>query len=57
MSVPYLEIVSDDAHALMTLCERVHDLSFGLPDADLGQARVATQAARAAHPSVASTSK
>ena len=40
----YLEIVSDDADRLTELYERVHGLSFGAPDPDLGQARIATQA-------------
>jgi predicted enzyme related to lactoylglutathione lyase len=43
MPVHYLEIVSSDADASVTLFQGVHDLSFGPPDADLGQARVATQ--------------
>lgn len=44
MTVHYLEIVSDEAEALTGVYERVHGLSFGPPDADLGQARVATRA-------------
>ena len=40
--VQYLEIVSDDVDALTALYERMHGLAFGPPDADLGQARVAT---------------
>ncbi len=44
MAAHYLEIVSDDADALTGLYERMHGLSFGLPDPDLGQARVATRA-------------
>jgi hypothetical protein len=44
MAVHYLEIVSKDVDALTGLYARMHDLSFGLPDPDLGQARVATQA-------------
>lgn len=44
MTVHYLEIVSNDADALTGLYERMHGLSFGPPDADLGQARVATRA-------------
>jgi uncharacterized protein len=40
----YLEIVCDDVDAVIALYERVHGLSFGPPDADLGQARVATRA-------------
>lgn len=38
----YLEIVSDDVDALTGLYQRIHGLSFGPPDPDLGQARVAT---------------
>ncbi len=44
MAVHYLEIVSDDADVLTGLYERIYDLSFGPPDPDLGQARVAVQA-------------
>lgn len=44
MSVHYIEIVSHDVEALIGLYERVHGLSFGPADADLGQARVATRA-------------
>lgn len=44
MAVHYLEIVSTDVDALTGLYERMHGLSFGSPDADLGQARVATRA-------------
>ena len=44
MAVRYLEIVSNDVDALIGLYQRIHGLSFGPPDADLGQARVATQA-------------
>ena len=40
----YLEIVSADVDALTTLYQHLHDLSFGPPDPDLGQARVATRA-------------
>lgn len=43
-AVHYLEIVSDDLDALTGFYERVHGLSFGLPDADMGQARVAKRA-------------
>ena len=43
MGVHYLEIVSNDVDALTGLYERMYGLSFGLPDADLGQARVATR--------------
>ena len=44
MGVHYLEIVSNDVDALCALYESVHGLSFGQPDPDLGQARVATWA-------------
>src|SRR5687768_16108429 len=44
MSVHYLEIVSNDVDTQTGLYQRIHGLSFGPPDADLGQARVATQA-------------
>jgi predicted enzyme related to lactoylglutathione lyase len=44
MAVHYLEIVSNDVDVLAGLYERMHGLSFGPPDPDLGQARVATQA-------------
>ena len=44
MAVHYLEIVSDDVDTLIVLYQRMHDLSFGPPDPDLGQARVATHA-------------
>jgi predicted enzyme related to lactoylglutathione lyase len=44
MAVQYLEIVSNDVDTLTALYERIHGLSFGPPDADLGQARVATRA-------------
>jgi predicted enzyme related to lactoylglutathione lyase len=44
MAVHYLEIVSDDVDTLTALYQRMHGLSFGPPDADLGQARVATRA-------------
>ena len=44
MSVHYLEIVSDDVDTLTALYQRIHGLSFGPPDHDLGQARVATRA-------------
>jgi predicted enzyme related to lactoylglutathione lyase len=42
--VHYLEIVSNDVDALVGLHQRIHGLSFGPADADLGQARVATRA-------------
>jgi hypothetical protein len=44
MAVHYLEIVSNDVDSLTGLYQRVHGLSFGPPDPDLGQARVATRA-------------
>lgn len=44
VTVHYVEIVSPDADALVGMYERVHGLSFGAPDPDLGQARVATRA-------------
>jgi len=44
MGVHYVEIVSNDVDTLMGLYQRMHGLSFGPPDPDLGQARVATQA-------------
>jgi predicted enzyme related to lactoylglutathione lyase len=44
MVVHYLEIVSNDVDSLTGLYERIHGLSFGPPDPDLGQARVATGA-------------
>ena len=43
MSVHYLEIVSNDADTLAQLYQRMHGLSFGPPDPDLGQARVAAR--------------
>lgn len=44
MPVHYLEIVSNDVDGLTELYERMHGLSFGPADPDLGQARVAIQA-------------
>ncbi len=44
MAIHYLEIVSDDVDAVTGLYQRMHGLSFGPPEPDLGQARVATQA-------------
>jgi predicted enzyme related to lactoylglutathione lyase len=44
MTVHYLEIVSNDVDTLTVLYQRMHGLSFGPPDPDLGQARVATRA-------------
>ena len=43
MAVHYLEIVSNDVDSLAGLYQRLHGLTFGPPDPDLGQARVATQ--------------
>lgn len=43
MTVHYLEIVSKDVDALVELYSRAYGLSFGAPDADLGQARVAAR--------------
>jgi predicted enzyme related to lactoylglutathione lyase len=43
MGVHYMEIVSNDVDTLTALYERMHDLSFGAPDPDLGEARVATR--------------
>ena len=43
MAVYYLEIVSNDVDTLTALYQRMHGLSFGPPDPDLGQARVATR--------------
>jgi predicted enzyme related to lactoylglutathione lyase len=42
VAIHYLEIVSNDADSLCALYERMHGVSFGAPDPDLGQARVAT---------------
>ena len=43
MTVHYLEIVTTDVDSMVKLYERMHGLTFGSPDADLGQARVATR--------------
>ena len=43
MAVHYLEIVSNDVDTLTGLYQHIHGLSFGPPDPDLGQARVATR--------------
>lgn len=43
MTVHYVEIVSDDADTLVALYGRMHGLSFGPEDPDLGQARVASR--------------
>jgi predicted enzyme related to lactoylglutathione lyase len=42
MVVHYLEIVSNDIDTITALYRRMHGLSFGPPDPDLGLARVAT---------------
>src|SRR6185295_1458843 len=44
MAVHYLGIVSNDVDALTGLYQSMHGLSFGPPDPDLGEARVATRA-------------
>ena len=44
MAVHYLEIVSNDVDTMAALYQRMHGLSFGAPEPDLGHARVATQA-------------
>src|SRR5690242_13645312 len=44
MVVHYLEIVSNDVDTLTDLYQRMYGLSFGTPDPDLGEARVATRA-------------
>ena len=43
MAVHYLEIVTDEVDTLVGLYQQVYGMSFGPPDPDLGQARVATQ--------------
>ena len=43
MAVHYLEIVSNDVDTLTALYQRMHGVSFGPPDPDLGHARVATR--------------
>ena len=43
MDVHYLEIVTNDVDTLAVLYQRMHGLSFGSPDPDLGQAIVATR--------------
>src|SRR5262245_2942214 len=43
MAVHYLEIVSDDVDTLTALYQRMHGVSFGPPDPNLGQAHVATR--------------
>lgn len=44
MSIHYLEIVTEDVDGTCAMYEHMQGLSFGPKDADLGQARVATQA-------------
>lgn len=44
MADRYLEIVSNDIDGLADFYQRVHGLSFGPPDPDLGHARVAPRA-------------
>jgi len=44
MGVHYVEIVSNDVDALTETYKRMLGVSFGSPDPDLGQARVATLA-------------
>jgi predicted enzyme related to lactoylglutathione lyase len=44
MAALYLEIVGNDVDTLTGLYRRMLGLSFGPPDPDLGQARVATAA-------------
>jgi predicted enzyme related to lactoylglutathione lyase len=44
MSIQLLEIVTNDVDAVIEFYERLHGLTFGPPDPDLGQARVATRA-------------
>lgn len=43
VAIHYLEIVTNDADKLTALYERMLNLSFGPPDPDLGQARVASR--------------
>lgn len=42
--VQYVEIVTNDVDTVTALYQRMHGLSFGPPDPDLGQARVARRA-------------
>ena len=44
MAVHYLETVTNHVDTLVGLYQRMHGVSFGPPDPDLGHARVATQA-------------
>ncbi len=42
--VAYLEVVTNDVVGVVELHERMHDdLKFGVPEADLGNARVAVR--------------
>lgn len=41
VAIHYLEIVTRDVDSACALYEELHDLSFGPPDPDLGEARVA----------------
>ena len=43
MNIHYLEIVTNDVDSLCAAYERIHALSFGPEDPDLGQARVAVR--------------
>ena len=43
MTIHYLEIVTPDADALTGLFQRLHGLTFGAPEPELGGARVATR--------------
>ena len=42
-TIHYLEIVTNDVDALCATYERVHGLSFGSEDPDVGQARIAVR--------------
>lgn len=42
LSVRYLEIVTNDVDSTIALYERLHGLSFGQSEPDLGHARIAT---------------
>lgn len=44
MTVHYLEMVTDDVDAMASVYASIYGVSFGSPDPDLGQARVATLA-------------
>ena len=41
MKIQYLEIVSTDADAQIASLEKIHDVKFGSPVAELGNARIA----------------